>query len=212
MNVNRDVVIDLLPVYFSGEASESTRVLVEEYFREDPDLARIARSASKDVEVLRAAPVGQDEWEKKLALELGRERARVRAESVHAVCAFAALMFTLTAVAFEVRDHKLIFLNWQKYPLAGLGFAMGAVISWFAFWLARTRFAILSRLYRRRSWGIYFTTCLGVFAAINVVQWAVDADRVVSPWLTVVLAAAAGGTWIGYFMERRREPHRSESE
>ena len=44
MNVTREVVADLLPAYFSGEASRDTKSLVEEYFRQDPDFERIARS------------------------------------------------------------------------------------------------------------------------------------------------------------------------
>ncbi|MGH9729943.1 MAG: hypothetical protein ACRD4V_15315 [Candidatus Acidiferrales bacterium] len=55
MNVTRDLVTDLLPVYFSGEASEDTRTLVEDYFRENPDFERIARSAATPLETLRAA-------------------------------------------------------------------------------------------------------------------------------------------------------------
>jgi hypothetical protein len=36
MKITREVVKDLLPAYFSGEASADTQSLVEEYFREDP--------------------------------------------------------------------------------------------------------------------------------------------------------------------------------
>lgn len=56
MNVTREVITDLLPIYFSGEASRDTKVLVEEFFRQDPDFERIARSAAKPLEILRAAP------------------------------------------------------------------------------------------------------------------------------------------------------------
>src|SRR5205814_4494726 len=35
MNVTREVVTDLLPIYFAGEASGDTKVLVEDYFRQD---------------------------------------------------------------------------------------------------------------------------------------------------------------------------------
>ena len=45
MNVTREVVTNLLPIYFSGEASGDTKVLVEDYFRQDPDFERIARSS-----------------------------------------------------------------------------------------------------------------------------------------------------------------------
>jgi predicted anti-sigma-YlaC factor YlaD len=40
MNVTREVVMDLLPVYFSGEASPDTRALVEEFLKKDPDLSK----------------------------------------------------------------------------------------------------------------------------------------------------------------------------
>ena len=55
MNVTREVVTDLLPIYFSGEASGDTKVLVEDYFRQDPDFERIARSVATPLETLRAA-------------------------------------------------------------------------------------------------------------------------------------------------------------
>lgn len=35
---------DLLPLYFAGEASEDTRTLVEQFFKEDPEFARLART------------------------------------------------------------------------------------------------------------------------------------------------------------------------
>jgi len=43
MKIERDVILDLLPVYLSGEASSATRDLVEECLKEDPDLARRVR-------------------------------------------------------------------------------------------------------------------------------------------------------------------------
>jgi len=55
MKVTREVVTDLLPAYFSGEASGDTRALVEDYFRQDPDFERIARSGATPLETLRAA-------------------------------------------------------------------------------------------------------------------------------------------------------------
>jgi hypothetical protein len=43
MNVTREVILDLLPVYLSGEASPATSSLVEEYVKQDKDLARQIR-------------------------------------------------------------------------------------------------------------------------------------------------------------------------
>jgi hypothetical protein len=39
-NVTRDVIVDLWPLYVSGEASQDTRRLVEAFLREDKEFAR----------------------------------------------------------------------------------------------------------------------------------------------------------------------------
>ncbi|MEW6337437.1 MAG: hypothetical protein ACOY3Y_00970 [Acidobacteriota bacterium] len=43
MRVTRDVVRDLLPAYFSGEASADTRAAVDEFFSAEPELAELWR-------------------------------------------------------------------------------------------------------------------------------------------------------------------------
>jgi hypothetical protein len=49
MNITRDVITDLWPVYESGEASAETRALVEAFLQQDPEFARVLRqSASQD--------------------------------------------------------------------------------------------------------------------------------------------------------------------
>jgi hypothetical protein len=48
MNVTREVILDLLPVYLSGEASPDTRSLVEQYLKQDPELAQRIRLQGSD--------------------------------------------------------------------------------------------------------------------------------------------------------------------
>src|SRR5258708_32039768 len=43
MKVTREVMLDLRPVYLSGEASPATRALVEEYLKQDEEFARRLR-------------------------------------------------------------------------------------------------------------------------------------------------------------------------
>jgi hypothetical protein len=43
MNITRDVILDLLPLYVAKEASADTSALVEEYLRTDPELAEMAK-------------------------------------------------------------------------------------------------------------------------------------------------------------------------
>ena len=45
-NLTRDVIVDLWPLYVSGEASQDTRELVEAFLREDPEFARELRQDS----------------------------------------------------------------------------------------------------------------------------------------------------------------------
>jgi len=70
MNVTREVVTDLLPIYFSGEASGDTKILVEDYFRQDPDFERITHIAAIPLETLRArAPIAAGSEKEKRDLE-----------------------------------------------------------------------------------------------------------------------------------------------
>ncbi len=47
MNVTRDVILDLWPMYEAGEASGDTKALVESYLAGDKDLAGLLRRASE---------------------------------------------------------------------------------------------------------------------------------------------------------------------
>ncbi|HEU5251246.1 MAG TPA: hypothetical protein VFW15_14760 [Thermoanaerobaculia bacterium] len=55
VNVTREVILDLLPVYLSGEASPPTRAVVESFLEQDPDFARRIREQSLE-NMTRSAP------------------------------------------------------------------------------------------------------------------------------------------------------------
>ena len=48
MKITKEVILDLLPVYLAGEASQATHALVEEYLAQDPELAQSVRSQQAD--------------------------------------------------------------------------------------------------------------------------------------------------------------------
>src|SRR5213594_2336052 len=56
MNITRDVVTDLWPLYESGDASADTRRLVDEFLKGDPDLSRRLRE-DESANLLAAVPV-----------------------------------------------------------------------------------------------------------------------------------------------------------
>lgn len=45
MNIPRNLIVDLLPLYLADEVSEETRTLIEEYLATDPQLATLAEQA-----------------------------------------------------------------------------------------------------------------------------------------------------------------------
>jgi len=65
VEVTREVILDLIPLVLSGEASPASQALVEEYLKQSPDLAERVR-------VLRAegfAPIGSSELNPDLELK-----------------------------------------------------------------------------------------------------------------------------------------------
>jgi len=56
MNVTRDVILDLLPLYVAGEVSPATRELIEEFLKSDPSLAAQVRAMQAESAAGLAAP------------------------------------------------------------------------------------------------------------------------------------------------------------
>ena len=56
MEISRNVIIDLLPLYIADEASTETRQLVDQYLEDDPELANIAKKLSNS-ELISEVPI-----------------------------------------------------------------------------------------------------------------------------------------------------------
>ena len=46
IEIERNVILDLLPLYLAGEASPDTQALVEQYLASDPELAETVELAA----------------------------------------------------------------------------------------------------------------------------------------------------------------------
>ncbi len=106
MKLEREVIIDLLPAYFSGEASAATRMLVEEFFRENPDFEKSARSAAGPLESLRAPAPKLDPEKEKLALERARMVTETRSSFF-----WIAVLNTLILFLFRIQNGKVIWIS-----------------------------------------------------------------------------------------------------
>jgi hypothetical protein len=114
MDVTRDVVKDLLPLYLSGEVSRDTKALVEGYLRLDPDLAK-AVAAARALE-LPDTP-GPSPSDEKAALDETRQLLKRRTETLATATLFTVLPFTFTFDAsgitfFLLRDKPVVAGAW----------------------------------------------------------------------------------------------------
>ena len=98
MSLPRDVILDLLPVYLSGEASAATLTLVDDYLKQDPELAERVRLA-------RAADLPKLELGLRNELELESLR-RTRASIALQKWLFGfGIMFTSIGMALRIDFH-----------------------------------------------------------------------------------------------------------
>ncbi len=73
MEITRNVILDLMPLYLANEASADTRALVEKYLETDPELAKIAEQSAA-MELPEDIPVPLTEEDK---MEAYREAQRL---------------------------------------------------------------------------------------------------------------------------------------
>jgi len=190
MNITREVVTDLLPIYFSGEASSDTKSLVEEYFRDNPDFERLARSAGTPLETLRTAP----------PVAAGSEKEKRDLESVR--CGldrrkwlFAVSLFlTLSPLFFYFTHGHLVSLElgdalWE----AGFDWSMAALFWFLYFAQPRRRVASL---------------VAAIFLTLIPIPFALHFANAPGPGGTFAEAVCvwigAALIWIGYGRQRSR--------
>lgn len=64
MEVTRDVILDLLPLYLADEVSPDTRALIDKYLETDPELAQLAKEQSAAMKLSGDIPVPLTEEDK----------------------------------------------------------------------------------------------------------------------------------------------------
>ena len=124
MNVTRDIVKDLLPLYAAGEASADTARLVESFLRQDPELAGLAEELRAGIDRSGPAP----------PLPAGAERAaldRTRSLLSRRTWLLAsALFFTGLPLSFVFDGGGLSFLLIRDAPFLGSASLAAAAALW----------------------------------------------------------------------------------
>ena len=193
MNITREVMTDLLPVYFSGEASEDTKQLVELYFRENPDFERIARRAAMPLEQLRGtAPVAAEAEREKCDLQWARQEFRRRR-----VVFGVALVFTCAPLLTVFRNGRVVWTAILSDPWQWALFWCVAGLFWFLY-VAR-----LSRRATATISSIFFALLPLVFVFhLFLPGWQSGLSNRSS--LAIAMWFCAAGLWAVYLWSRCR--------
>jgi hypothetical protein len=137
MKITRDIVLDLLPLYLSGEASADTRALIVEFLAQDPELAQRIRSQPAEL-FHDAVPISlPPDLEVR---SLRRARALINLQK----WLFGpAIAFTAMSLAIEVKfDHghlRNVHFLMGDYPLQIGAIAVAAVACWIGYLWVRRR-------------------------------------------------------------------------
>jgi hypothetical protein len=198
MKLEREVIIDLLPAYFSGEASAATRRLVEEFFRENPDFEKSARSAAGPLEGLKVAPPKPDLEKEKLALE----RARLVTETRSSFF-WLGVISTLMLFLFRIQNGKIIWIVWSGFG-SGSGrallFVAMAVFFWAFYFYARTRTSPLPAHTKFLWMATFYSLLAGLFKIENhKIVWVLFQG---DPSAGIFILAFAAALWCIYFIQR----------
>ncbi|HYL73519.1 MAG TPA: hypothetical protein VEU96_04905 [Bryobacteraceae bacterium] len=138
-NVTRDVIVDLWPLYVSGEASQDTRGLIEAFLREDPEFARELKQDARGALAANEVPDLAPDHELKTLARVKRRLAGPRG------LLLLAMVFTMMAFGRIVSDT-----SFDVPPRKFIATAAVAACFWIAFLvrLFRGRREVLIRIRR----------------------------------------------------------------
>lgn len=128
MPLPEDVIVDLLPVYFAGEASQASRKAIEACFELHPLFAQHMRASQHAPLVLPRAASDDGGHE-----AIRRVRKRLRG---HSLLMATAIVCTAQPCSFIVQDGVLVHAPWRDAPVLALAYTGVAIVAWRAFVLA----------------------------------------------------------------------------
>jgi hypothetical protein len=133
MKVTREVITDLLPAFFSKEASADTRALVEEFFRQDPEFAALVKEKKSEefLGQLPSTPLPKDHEHETLIRTKNMLQWRTHWLAM-------AIVFTLMPLSCSFSSNwRLSWIMFRDAPYAANTFTIFAVIFWIQYFRTR---------------------------------------------------------------------------
>ncbi len=137
MKITKNIILDLLPLYFSGEASKDTVTFVENFFADHPDFAEEAQKLKANL-IPNEIPISltqEDEMK-----TLNKTRLMIRLRSIFLPI---AIFFTLLPFSFVASSERgLVMWVVRDFPGAAIIFGSIALISWIGYFVVRQRLSV----------------------------------------------------------------------
>ncbi len=128
MNVTSNVIIDLLPLYLAGEASEDTCKLVEAYVQENPSFREFVNRMEETDNLLVKTKSGPDADMEKVTFERARKQLR-RRNLVLGV----AIAYSIAPFSFFYGSNGYNWIMLRDAPVMGSVFLVTAIACWIAY-------------------------------------------------------------------------------
>jgi hypothetical protein len=134
MTITRDVILDLLPLYFAGQVSADTKQLVDQFLESDPDFARM--SSRFDALIKARGALTQGDLGERRALQRARLLMRYRNQLIG-----FAVAYSLAPFLFVFRNNRIEWVMFQDKPRMAVGFGLVAIGCWIAAFILGRRAA-----------------------------------------------------------------------
>lgn len=132
MKITRNVIVDLLPVYFSGEASDDTKILVEQYFKHNPEFASQAKASTEEI-IPNNVPITLTEEDEMDTLSKTKKNLKWRSFLMD-----FAIFFTLVPFSFAYIDGKFHWIISESFPSA-IVYVFLAIVCWIGYFITRSK-------------------------------------------------------------------------
>lgn len=131
MKITRDVISDLWPLYESGEASDDTRHLIDEFLKDDREFAKLLRESPETFRTDDLPPLVQER--EITTIQMTKRLLRLR----DWMFIFAAILTFTPLTAYDtswgsgwvIRDH----------PLVASALVLAACVAWLGYFLLSRR-------------------------------------------------------------------------
>ena len=134
MTVTRDVILDLLPLYFAGQVSADTKTLVDEFLKTDPDFARMSQRF--DVMMKDRGHVPEAAAAERKTFERTRLLLRYRNQTIGVAVAFSLMPF-----AFGFNDRGVYWILWRDHSAIAASWLLAGIACWIAAYVIGRRAA-----------------------------------------------------------------------